>query len=374
MGRMKWLAAGALILACAACGKKAPLLFGIVGDLPSAERVGDSGFRNGATLAVGDVNEKGGVAGRDIDLAVEDDNGDPGLVPKVDERLFAKGAVVLIGHNTSATTAAALPVVARHKRLLMGPEATSSQFAGKQDFFVRNEVREKVFAETLADYAVRTLKIHSVAAILDEKNTPYSRPFFDAFRAKMMASGGAAELVYPYENLDVEEGARQVANAMTRGSQAVLLIANGADTQKLAMAMRKIKDTMPLLSTPWSMPPSGANQLGPLPESLIFPCTWDPDSQAPAYLAFKKAYEGRFGIPVDYHAVHAYEAVTIVAQGLEATKGRPEDLPNAIATIGKFNGLQGPIQIDPYGDCTRQVYLLKVSGGVPRRVATAPGG
>lgn len=374
MIRKAWIAVGAVALAAVGCGKKAPLVVGLIGDLPTAKNVADSGFKNGAFLAVGDINEKGGVAGREIDLALEDDDGDPGLVPRMDERLFAKGAVALVGHNTSATTAASLPGLARRQVMLMGPEATSSQFAGKQDYFVRNEVREKFFAEVLADYAVQKLHLRSVGAILDEKNTPFSRPFFEAFEARMSSLGAKAEIIYAYENASAEEAARQTAAFLGRGGAAILLVTGGEDTRKLGLAVRRVKDTVPLLGTPWVMPPSHVHQLGPLPEELVFTCTWDPDSQAPAYLAFKKAYEGRFGTPVDYHAVHAYEALNIVALGLEKAKAKPANLPNAISAIARFNGLQGPIQIDAFGDCRREMFVLKVTGGNPHRVASAPAG
>ena len=372
MGRSGWMVLGCVALVLTGCGKKAPFVVGVVGDLPTTEQVSDSGLGNGAFLAAGEINEKGGVNGRLLSLAVENDSGDPGLVPKVDERLLAKGAIALVGHNTSATTAVALAVADRHKVLLMSPEATSSQFSSKQDFFVRNEVSEVVLAEALANYAVQTLRLRSVGALLDERNTPFSRPFFEAFRKKMQALGGSAEILYAYQIPAASQTAVQVSEFLARGGEAVLLITGGEDTRKLAEVVRRVRDDVPVLGTPWAMPVSRTRDLGPLPESLYFPCTWDPDSRTPAYLSFKAIYEDRFGLAVDYHAVHSYEAINMVAHGIGKAKGRAANLPQTLVAIGQFQGLQGPIRIDAFGDCRRAVSILKVVGGVPRRVSTSP--
>jgi branched-chain amino acid transport system substrate-binding protein len=188
----------------------------------------------------------------------------------------------------------------------------------------------------------------------------------------MKTLGASAEVLYAYQRANAEEMARQVAAFLARGGQSVLLVTGGEDTRNLAQVVRRIQNNVPLLGTPWAMPPSGVQDLGPLPEGLVFPCTWDPGSKAPAYLAFKKAYENRFGLPVDYHAVHAYEAMKIVALGLDRTKGKPDELPQALSAIGHFDGLQGPIQIDSFGDCQRDVSILKVVSGMPRQAVTTP--
>jgi branched-chain amino acid transport system substrate-binding protein len=357
------LAAGFFL---AGCAKGEPIAIGAVGDMRSGGRHWESGFRNGISLAEETLNDRAG--GVRVRVTYADDEGDPALVKRVDEKLIATGVVAIIGHNTSATTAAALPVVNRTKVPLFGTEATSSQFAGKDDFFVRNEVVERVMAEALATYAVDQMKLRSVGAVLDEKNQPFTRPFFESFQKKMKVLGGDAELLYPYHVLDLVEAGRQVEAFLKRGGDAVLLITNGADTRLLGPTFRRVQNELPLLGTTWAVPPVGSAQLGALPDNLIFPCTFDPDSKAPAYLEFKGRYEKRFGMAVDYHAVHAYEAMMILAQAAEKEGADRKRLVRAITRIGEFEGLQGPIRIDAYGDCEREIHMLREDAGTLRKV------
>jgi len=361
-----------LAVALSGCGEKGPILVGAVGDLQSGGKDVSSSFRNGVALAEEMFNETGGVGGDLIKVIFGDDEGDPMLVPKVDEKLIASGVKALIGHNTSATTEAALPVIARHKILLIGPEATSSQFAGKDDYYVRVEVVEKTMAEILADYASKTMKLRSVGAMLDEKNRPFCRPFFDAFQKRFRSLGGEAEIMYAYTNLDTVEAGRQTDAFLRRKGQALLLITNGEDTRLLGREVRKVRNDLPLLGTTWAIPPSMTGVIGPLPEGLIFPCTWDPDSQAPAYLEFKNLYEKRFSQPIDYHAVHAYEAMGLLVQAIKKGGRDRTKLGSTVSKMGDFDGLQGRIRIDAYGDCQRDVYMLRAIDGEPRRVDAQP--
>src|SRR5512137_1633426 len=120
MKRACLVALACLVLGALACGTKEPILIGVVGDLESEGRQGDSGFRNGVFLGIEAVNDRGGIDGRPLQALTGNDQGDPAVVARVDEKLAAGGVVALLGHNTSSTTAAALPVIARHRILLMG--------------------------------------------------------------------------------------------------------------------------------------------------------------------------------------------------------------------------------------------------------------
>lgn len=368
MKAVRVVAVACVALAAAACGKKEPIIIGVVGDLRAEDRGGESGFRNGVMMGMEAINDGGGVDGRLLQPLLGNDLGDPGMVARVDDKLVASGAVALIGHNTSATTGAALPVIERHRILLIGPEATSSQFAGKKDFFVRNEVREQEMADALAEYAVQVLKIKSVGAIIDVKNSLFTQTYFSAFQSKMRALGGEAELLYPYEALDTVEAGRQVAAFVSRGGKAVLLATDGPDTRNLVQEVRRVSTDIPLLGSPWAVPPSFNETDPPPPDGLIFPVTFDPDSQTPTAVAFRKDYEKHFGRAPDYHAVHGYEAVMILAQALKKAGAKQEKLPQAVVEIGTFQGLEGPISIDPFGDAKRQVFINQMVGGRPRRV------
>jgi branched-chain amino acid transport system substrate-binding protein len=94
---------------------------------------------------------------------------------------------------------------------------------------------------------------------------------------------------------------------------------------------------------------------------------FDRASTAPRYLAFKAAYRKRFGEEPGFVAVNAYDAVTVALTALER-RGGAETLKDAIVRIGTFDGLQGPVKLDRYGDAERPGHLAVLERGVFRDV------
>jgi branched-chain amino acid transport system substrate-binding protein len=105
------LAAAALALCVPlwACGgDKEPLTLGVAG--PIAKANGRS-LKLAAEMAVEEINKAGGVGGRNLQLVIEDDNGDAGTAIEVAARLRANPAVLaVIGHVNSGATLAAAPI------------------------------------------------------------------------------------------------------------------------------------------------------------------------------------------------------------------------------------------------------------------------
>ena len=106
---------GALLVAlagllCVACIPSKPLRLGFIGGLsgPVAD-LGESG-RDGALLAVEEINAAGGIGGRRVELHLIDDGQDEEQAAAAVETLAREGVELIIGPLTSAMGVAALPV------------------------------------------------------------------------------------------------------------------------------------------------------------------------------------------------------------------------------------------------------------------------
>lgn len=85
------------VLSLPGCVGEDPVLIGFAGQLTGDHAdLGVQG-RNGATLAVEDVNARGGVAGRPLKLLVHDDRDTPQTAVDADTALIKAGVVAIIG-------------------------------------------------------------------------------------------------------------------------------------------------------------------------------------------------------------------------------------------------------------------------------------
>jgi branched-chain amino acid transport system substrate-binding protein len=75
----------------------------------------DSNLEKGARLAVKDLNSKGGVLGRPVELSVEDMKSDPQQGVQATQRLITDDAIGLVNGFSSATTVAEAPIAERNQ-------------------------------------------------------------------------------------------------------------------------------------------------------------------------------------------------------------------------------------------------------------------
>ncbi|MDR2349949.1 MAG: branched-chain amino acid ABC transporter substrate-binding protein [Deltaproteobacteria bacterium] len=99
----------------------------------------------GVEFAVADVNSKGGVAGKQVELVIEDDSCDPTLATAAAAKLLSAGIGHVLGHTCSGATASALEVYG-NKAIVMSSSATEVSLteSGRYPRFFRTTPRDDV--------------------------------------------------------------------------------------------------------------------------------------------------------------------------------------------------------------------------------------
>lgn len=97
-------------------------------------------------------------------------------------------------------------------------------------------------------------------------------------------------------------------------------------------------------------------------EGMITGQAYDLSDQSPAFLAFKQAYQQRFGQSIDTAAVTAYNATQVLLHALRERQPQ-ESLKQTLLRIRHFASLQQPIDLDEFGDSASRFYLMVVRQG-----------
>ena len=87
-------------------------------------------------------------------------------------------------------------------------------------------------------------------------------------------------------------------------------------------------------------------------EGITVVQTFDRNSQAPRYQAFRKAYIERYQREPGLPGVHTHDAMQVVLTTLRAPK-RGEGFKEALVSIEQFEGLQNSFSLDEFGDTKR---------------------
>jgi branched-chain amino acid transport system substrate-binding protein len=350
-----------LLLALFACEtEKPPLKIGFVGELTG--RYSDLGTagRNGVILAVEEVNQAGGVNGRTVKLIIRDDRHDPERAVKMDEELIREGVAALIGHTTSTTAMAALPVINREEILMISPTASSSRLAGKNDWFFRVCGDVTRTGRRLAEYAFHDSGVRRVTAVYDLDNPDYTQSYVEAFSSRFEELGGRVILAQGYDSgteARFHRLAEQVAASLCDG---VLIVGSALDTAMVCQQIRKLDPDIFLFSSGWGMTSEFLSNAGRAAEGVFFTWFFDWDSQSRSYVDFKDKFTARFGKEPDFAALFGYEAAGVLFDGLAETTD-PKALRENILKHKEFKGLQGHFELDEYGDARRPVFVITVT-------------
>jgi branched-chain amino acid transport system substrate-binding protein len=85
------------------------------------------------------------------------------------------------------------------------------------------------------------------------------------------------------------------------------------------------------------------------------------DNAAP-YAGFQAAYRERFALLPVYHAIAAYDAVTVLADAMAAQR-RGESLKEAVLRNSPYQGVVQSIVFDRFGDVARKLSFVVVRAG-----------
>jgi branched-chain amino acid transport system substrate-binding protein len=357
----------------AACEKeKAPIKVGFVGGLTG--RLSDLGTagRNGVILAVEQINRKGGIHGRPVELIAKDDQQNPETALRVDRELADEGVVAIIGHMTSTMSMVAIPFANKEKILMISPTTSTNKVSGLDDFFIRIMPPNKSETEHLARHAFEVMGLKKIAVIYDLSNRAYTEGYFHNFKDAFEGFGGSINHVETFIS-GKDMGFATAADALLKPDpEAVLIVTGAPDAAMISQRIRIAGAKIPIFACGWAMTADLLHDGGPAVEGLLFSMLFNRESKEKAYLKFKKRFKERFGETPNFAAAHGYEAAQALFKAL-SKETDPKKLKRTVLQQDIFGGLQGDFKMDRFGDPQRKRFLITVKNGRFRIVEDVPG-
>ena len=356
------LAASLLLVAIlSACGQREPLRIGFLGGLSG--RVADLGEagRNGAQIAIEEVNRAGGVNGRQVELIVRDDGQSTEKAVAAFNELIAAGVEAVIGPMTSAMAEVVLPAAQSSGIVLVSPTVTAGNFFGRDDnlFLIMSSTREE--ASLSAEYHYTQSGVRRVVAIHDLQNRAYTESWLRDFTVAFQELGGEVLPIGFASGPDVDSGA-MVRAALGKKPDAILLVTSALDAARLAQKVRESNAGVLLFASQWATTERLIELGGRAVDGMVLHNYFDRDNKAEGLLRLRQAYRERFQREPDFAAVAAHDATHVVLEAL-ARRGSGQSLRDALLTRGPFAGSEEAISFNRNGDSQRVPHILVVRDG-----------
>ncbi len=340
-----------------------PIRIGFVGGLTGRSAAVGIAARDGALLAVEEVNRAGGIDGRKVELIIRDTQQDPVVALDAVNTLTEAKVPAIIGPMLSSAAIVLVPKVNRTETLLVSPTVSTMMLEGKDDNFLRIRPQCRIIAHRLADYIATEKAISQVAIIADVGNSAYTRDWQECFTSRFQSTGGQVVSVVNFDSGGDHRFSALVDEALKEKPTGVLLLANSLDTAMLSQQIFKEKTDVSLFSSEWSMTRDLLRSGGHSLEGMTLFHVFNESSKKQKYLEFKKNFRARFRQEVSFPSVYAYDATQVVLTGLKAGARTGPELKKTLLKQDSFDTLQTTIGFDQYGDVKRELYLTVVKDG-----------
>ncbi|MBI4274780.1 MAG: branched-chain amino acid ABC transporter substrate-binding protein [Rhizobiales bacterium] len=353
--RISSLALG-LSLALAGTASAQDVTIGVVGPLTGQYASFGKQLKDGAELAVADLNAKGGVLGKKIKLEIGDDACDPKQARAVAEKMVGAKVPFVAGHFCSSSSIPASDAYLEGNVLQITPASTNPQFTERKMWNTfRVCGRDDQQGGVAGAYLAKNYKDKNIA-ILHDKST-YGKGLADETKKALNKTGAKEKMYEAYTQGDKDFNAL-VSKMKAANIDVVYIGGYHTEAGLILRQMRAQGMKAQLISGDalvtnefWSI--TGAEGAGVL-------MTFGPDPRKkPTAKAVVEKFKAK-NIDPEGYTLYSYAAVQIWAQAV--TKAKTTDPKKVAETVraGKWDTVLGPLSYDKKGDITAIDYVFYI--------------
>ena len=317
-----------------------------------------------AELVVKDINSKGGILGRKVELLVEDDGCKPELATNTATKLISNKVNVVLGHICSGATKAALGIYNDSKIIAMSPSATNPALTQSGDYpnFFRTIASDDAQAKIEVDFALNVLEVKKIAVLHDKGD--YGKGLAE-FAKVFVEKSDKAELVL-YEG--ITPGAVDYSSIVqkVKRSKADAVIYGGyhPEASKIVRQMRKKKMKTIFISDDGVKDDTFIKVAGKYAEGVY--ATGPKDvSMNPMAIAANEAHKKAYGKDPGAFFLNAYSAALALLNAIEKAGSTDYDAVSAALRKEFVSTPLGKIRFDKRGDAVGVGFsMYQVKNGV----------
>jgi branched-chain amino acid transport system substrate-binding protein len=203
---------------------------------------------NAVKLVVQELNAKGGVNGKKVELLIEDDACKPEVSTNTASKLVSQGVDGVIGHICSGATKSALPIYKAAGIVLVSPSATSPELtqSGEYPNFFRTIAPDNKQAKPEVEYALNVLGVKKIAVIHDKGD--YGKGLAELAKGFIETSGKGEVVLYEGVTPGAVDYSAIVQKIKQSQAEAVIFGGYHPEASKIVSMMRKKRMNIPFLS------------------------------------------------------------------------------------------------------------------------------
>ncbi len=339
-------------------GEKQTIKVGFISDLSGRNSQLGTTARNGVLMAMDELNQRGGIKGRKLELLIRDHKGDQKLCSSLVTDLVKESVDVIIGPLASAMASHVIGATEKEKVLVISPAVSTDQLTGIDDFFVRVIAP----ASTQGTYLARAVifnKDAKIVIVMDGKNIEYADAVVKGFKKQLQNSTTEIADVIAFN--DKTEFPDIIKRIKRTGSDAILFVASGIDTGGIVQQYAKKYSVPQLYGSMWTKLTRVTTYGGKLISGMIFVDSYKNKYPTKREQEFNRLFKQRFNTNPDFIARNAYESVQLFAAAFNRSQSSGSTaVKSELLNMERRSGITDDYSLDQYGDVVRQLSLFVI--------------
>src|SRR3989441_1117169 len=311
------------------------------------------------------LEEQGGkLAGREVKLIIEDDEGKPATgLTKARSLVEGQGIHVLIGPVSAAIGYAIAPYVDQKKIPTLYPIVAADDITQRKRsaWIVRSGWASSQPSHPFGKWVYDNLGYRKIAMI--GYDFAFGWEVAAGFQRTFEEAGGqVVQKLWP--PLNTPDFAPYLAQ-LRRDVDAIYCVFSGADALRFSkqFAEAGLKERLPLIGGGTFTDEHVLRTMGDEVLGVVTALHYSAALPTPANKKFAAAYEAKFKQVPSYYSEGTYVAGVALKAALEATGGDIENVEKFLGALRQADlsdAPRGPIRFDDYGNPVQNVYVRKV--------------
>ncbi|WP_100965446.1 ABC transporter substrate-binding protein [Bosea sp. FBZP-16] len=343
-------------------------------ELSGAGATAGTNWKNGIDLAVADINAKGGILGKQIEIVHYDTQTNPGNTRAAVQRAIDEGTYAVLGPVFSGPIGASMQIAQRAEiAQLVGGEAAGLTKQGNQYLF-RTSLSQTAAMPKIAKYLKDTVKAASVAVVW--VNNDFGKGGRDAIIPELEKAGIklAADVATEQGQADFAADAIKVKNS---NADAIFVYLNEEESARFLRAAKQQGITKPMVGETTLLGAKVIELAGDAANGVKGHVGLSIDAPIPAFQEFGKKFQAKYNYASDHNGMKGYMAVYMVKWATEKQKkfdkkGVADTLRGATIKTSDEPGILIETTIEKNGDLDRESFLAEVKDGKQVITATLP--
>ncbi|MCE5286659.1 MAG: ABC transporter substrate-binding protein [Pelosinus sp.] len=360
---------GSVLAGCGGSGNK-DVKIGLVYELTGGTATFGTEATNGAKLAVKEINAKGGVLGKQIQVVTADNKSEPSESSNAMTKVISQDNVIAVTGFTTSSNAMAAAAVAEANKIpfitaaATNPKVTLDESTGKTKNYTFRVCFIDPFQGTVgANFVLNTLKTKTAAVLIDN-SSDYSKGLAQFFKEAYTKGNGqiVAEEAYLQKDQDFKTILTKIKAI---NPEVIYLPGYYEEVGKIIKQARELGITAPFVGGDgWDSPKlleiGGAAALN----NTFFTNHYSVEDTSPKSKEFVEAYKKEYGEVPGAMAVLGYDAMYVMVDAIKrAGSTDSEKIREAIAATKDFAAVTGTLTLNDKHDAVKSAVIIEMKDG-----------